>query len=241
MGHLPDVKFTCLVDGDSIHIGVIHKPDDLVGEEFSIVLGRQVRLSGLWRVELQTLADSLSQHIKSWVGLHYLRHGLLDQGLASREPVTISTVERETSKSNVCCSVAVLGCVIKLYVTLGFKSPTQNAIKYWPVKVVGQIKGNQDSSGWWVNTHVVSGVVQELGPGISLNIMGVVVTPSELNVNPVLLRCGAVHNISIKRITDIYHTIQQDYVWLQYGFYMRVLCVKCFHFFSWYLRCQCIH
>lgn len=29
--------------------------------------------------------------------------------------------------------------------------------------------------------------------------MGVVVTPSELNVNPVLLRGGAVHNIPIER------------------------------------------
>ena len=29
---------TCLVNGDSVDIGVIHKPDDLIGEEFSIVL-----------------------------------------------------------------------------------------------------------------------------------------------------------------------------------------------------------
>lgn len=36
-----------LVDGDSVHIGVIHKPDDLVGEEFTVVLRGQVGLGGL--------------------------------------------------------------------------------------------------------------------------------------------------------------------------------------------------
>lgn len=36
-----------LVDGDSVHVGVIHKPDDLVGEELPIVLGGQVGLCGL--------------------------------------------------------------------------------------------------------------------------------------------------------------------------------------------------
>lgn len=38
---------TDLVDGDSVHVGVVHEPDDLVGEEFSIVLGAEIRLSGL--------------------------------------------------------------------------------------------------------------------------------------------------------------------------------------------------
>lgn len=36
-----------LVDGDSVHVGVIHKPDDLVGEELPVVLGGQVGLCGL--------------------------------------------------------------------------------------------------------------------------------------------------------------------------------------------------
>lgn len=36
-----------LVDSYSIDIGVIHKPDNLVREEFTIVLRGQVRLSGL--------------------------------------------------------------------------------------------------------------------------------------------------------------------------------------------------
>lgn len=84
-----------LVDGDSVDIGVVHKPDDLVWEELSVVLGGQVRLSGLRGVELQTLADALSQYVQGRVGLHDLSHGLLNQGLASREPVTIAAGERE--------------------------------------------------------------------------------------------------------------------------------------------------
>lgn len=36
-----------LVNGHSVHVGVIHKPDDLVGEELSIVLRGKVRFCGL--------------------------------------------------------------------------------------------------------------------------------------------------------------------------------------------------
>lgn len=66
------------MNGDSIHIGVIDKPDDLVGEEFTIVLRGQVRLSGLRGVQLQPFADALPEHIQGRVGLHDLSHGLLD-------------------------------------------------------------------------------------------------------------------------------------------------------------------
>lgn len=38
------------MDGDSVHVTVVDEPDDLVGEELSVVLGRQVRLSGLGAV-----------------------------------------------------------------------------------------------------------------------------------------------------------------------------------------------
>jgi hypothetical protein len=33
-----EVSFECLMDGDSVDIGVINKPDDLVREQLSIVL-----------------------------------------------------------------------------------------------------------------------------------------------------------------------------------------------------------
>lgn len=82
------------MDGDSVDIGVIHKPNDLVREKFSIVLGGEVRLSGLRGVELQTLADPLSEHVQGGVGLHDLRHRLLNQRLCSREPVSIGAEPR---------------------------------------------------------------------------------------------------------------------------------------------------
>lgn len=72
-------------------------PDDLVGEELSVVLRGEVGLSGLGGIELQRLPDTLSQHIQRRVGLHDLGHGLLDQRLATREPVPVSTA---TSQNN---------------------------------------------------------------------------------------------------------------------------------------------
>lgn len=82
------------MDGDSIHIGVIDKPDDLVGEEFTVVLRGQVGLGGLRGVQLQPFTDALPEHIQGRVGLHDLSHGLLDERLASREPVSIGTGKR---------------------------------------------------------------------------------------------------------------------------------------------------
>ena len=49
-----------LVNGHSIYIGVIHKPDDLIGKELSIVLTAQVRLCWFRGIKLQALSDTLS-------------------------------------------------------------------------------------------------------------------------------------------------------------------------------------
>lgn len=65
------------------------------------------------------------------------------------------------------------------------------------MKVVSQVDGNQHPSGGWVDAHVVCGVVKELGPGVALNVMRIVVTPAQLNVDPVLLCGGAVHHVPI--------------------------------------------
>lgn len=35
------------MDGYAVYVGVVDKPDDLVGEELAVVLGGEVRLSGL--------------------------------------------------------------------------------------------------------------------------------------------------------------------------------------------------
>mmetsp|Transcript_46858 Transcript_46858/g.74594 ORF Transcript_46858/g.74594 Transcript_46858/m.74594 type:complete len:250 (+) Transcript_46858:1874-2623(+) len=54
------------------------------------------------------------------------------------------------------------------------------------VQVVGQVHPHQHPSGGWVDRHVVGGVIQELGPAVSLNIVGIVVTPAQLHIDPVL-------------------------------------------------------
>lgn len=41
------------MDGDSVDVGVVHKPDDLIREQLSIILAGQVGLSRFGRVELE--------------------------------------------------------------------------------------------------------------------------------------------------------------------------------------------
>ena len=67
------------MDGYSVNISIIYKPDNLVGEQFTIVLGIQVRLSGLGRVKLQALSDSFTKHIEGRVSLHNFVHCLLNE------------------------------------------------------------------------------------------------------------------------------------------------------------------
>jgi hypothetical protein len=81
------------VDGDAIDVGVVDEPDDLIGEKFSVVLRRQVRLGRLRRVELKTFADALSQDVQGRIGLHDLGHRLLNQWFGAREPVAKSGVK----------------------------------------------------------------------------------------------------------------------------------------------------
>lgn len=64
------------------------------------------------------------------------------------------------------------------------------------MKVVGEVECNHDPRGGGVDTHVVSGVVKELCPGIALNVVRVIVTPAKLNINPILLSGSGIHHIS---------------------------------------------
>lgn len=64
-----------------------------------------------------------------------------------------------------------------------------------PVQVIGQVNGNEHTCGRRVDTHVVCGVVQELGPCVALNVMGIIVSPAQLDVNPIFLSSGTVHHI----------------------------------------------
>lgn len=69
-----------------------------------------------------------------------------------------------------------------------------------PVKIVGQINANEDPSGGGVNAHVISGVVKVFGACVSLDVMRVVVTPAKLNIDPVLLSCGAIHDVTTNEV-----------------------------------------
>lgn len=71
-----------------------------------------------------------------------------------------------------------------------------------PVQVIGQINGNEHTSGRWIDTHVVCSVVQELGSCIALDIMGIVISPAQLDIYPVLLSGGAVHHISKEKASQ---------------------------------------
>ena len=72
------ISFKGLVDRNSVDVGIIHEPNDLVGEQLGIVLRVQVRLRRFGGVELEPFPDTFSQDIKGWVGFHNFSHGLLD-------------------------------------------------------------------------------------------------------------------------------------------------------------------
>ena len=55
------------------------------------------------------------------------------------------------------------------------------------VEVVGQVDADHDAGRGRVNRHVVRRVVQELGADVALDVVGVVVSPPELDVDPVLV------------------------------------------------------
>ena len=78
---------THLVNSDSVHVGVVHEPDNLIGEQLSVVLGGEIRLSGFTGVQLEGFTNPLPQHIEGGVSLHYLAHGLVDERFHSRDPV----------------------------------------------------------------------------------------------------------------------------------------------------------
>ena len=63
-------------------------PDDVVVEQLPIVGAGDVRLRNLRAVKLEPPPNPLPQHVEGRVGLHDLGHGLLDQWLGSREPVS---------------------------------------------------------------------------------------------------------------------------------------------------------
>ena len=60
------------------------------------------------------------------------------------------------------------------------------------MQVVGEVDGDEAACGRWIDRHVVRGVVEELCPRVALDVMRVVVTPPQLDVDPVLGGGGAI-------------------------------------------------
>lgn len=75
------------MNGDSVNIGIIHKPDSLVHEQISVVLCVQVWLSWFRGVELQTFSDSFSQDIDGRISFHDFINGLKHKCPDSREVI----------------------------------------------------------------------------------------------------------------------------------------------------------
>lgn len=67
--------------------------------------------------------------------------------------------------------------------------------QHLPVQVVGEIDSDEDAGGRRVDAHVVHCIVEELRPRVPLNVVGVVVPPTQLYVQPELLGCCAVHRV----------------------------------------------
>ena len=67
------------------------------------------------------------------------------------------------------------------------------------MKIVSQVNADEHPCRGGVDTHVVGGVVKVLCACVSLDVMGVVVSPTELDIDPVLLGRGAVHNVTAKK------------------------------------------
>lgn len=71
-----EISLKSLMDGNSVDIGVINEPNDLLREEFCIILCVKVGFSGFRGVQLQTLPDTFTEHIEGWIGFHDFVHGL---------------------------------------------------------------------------------------------------------------------------------------------------------------------
>lgn len=99
------VALESLVDSNTVHVRIVDKPDDLVREQFSVVLSVQVRLSWFRRVQLQSFADTFSKHVQCRVGFHDLIHGLQNKALHVREPVAECRVQivRQINSDQVAC------------------------------------------------------------------------------------------------------------------------------------------
>ena len=85
------VAFKGLVDRDMVDVFIVDEPNDLIGEQCSVILRRQVWFR--WLILLKTLAGAFKQDVKSRISLHDFHHGLLNKPFGSRKPAAVSTMQ----------------------------------------------------------------------------------------------------------------------------------------------------
>jgi hypothetical protein len=72
---------------NAVNISIINEPNNLIGEQLSVILGVQVGLSWLRTIQLKALPNPLPQNVQCRVRLHYFIHRLKDEVLHVREPI----------------------------------------------------------------------------------------------------------------------------------------------------------
>mmetsp|Transcript_59082 Transcript_59082/g.126986 ORF Transcript_59082/g.126986 Transcript_59082/m.126986 type:complete len:443 (-) Transcript_59082:1525-2853(-) len=72
---------------------------------------------------------------------------------------------------------------------------TREPVAEAAVQVVCQVDTHQDTCGRGVDGHVVGGVIEELGTAVPLNVVGIVIAPAQLHIDPVLSGGGAVEAV----------------------------------------------
>mmetsp|Transcript_54704 Transcript_54704/g.90735 ORF Transcript_54704/g.90735 Transcript_54704/m.90735 type:complete len:212 (+) Transcript_54704:270-905(+) len=126
------------MNGDAIHLRVVHKPNGLLRKQLAIIGRRQVRFRRLRRIQLQSFANTFAQHIQRWIRLHNLTHGALQKWLDARKPMSIPAVhiirqinaEQDTRRRRIQRHL-IRGIVEKLGATISFNimrvivAPTQ--------------------------------------------------------------------------------------------------------------------
>ncbi len=63
------------------------------------------------------------------------------------------------------------------------------------MQIVGQIQGDHGPCWRRINRHIICCVVKKLGTGVPLDVVRVIVAPSQLHIQPELLRRGVVHEV----------------------------------------------
>jgi hypothetical protein len=173
-GFRGQVTLKRLVDRDTIDISIIDEPDDLVREQLRVVL-------------LFQLADSLISTKRNTTNL------TIEVRLRRLGRVQLKTLTNALTKH----VTRGVGFHNLCHCLLNEGLHTREPVAICRPQVVRQVHTNHDTSRRWVDTHRVGHVVEELCTSVTLDIMRVEVTPTQLNVDPVFVTCRPIHDIFV--------------------------------------------